>query len=200
MTPIPTTPPYLLPYQRASEKHGGSFPALRWSDIFEQEIRFQAIMALMPITTNHLLDIGCGRADFYKYLNLHNYKLSRYTGVEAIPALADTAKQIDQGIEIIEADFVKNPEVMFCAAEVLVCSGSLNTLREKSFLATIKAALSATDSTLIFNFLCSPEIATAPWICWHELGKVLDFCRGLTSNVRMLDDYRDGDVTIALRK
>jgi hypothetical protein len=83
---------------------------------------------------------------------------------------------------------------------VIVFCGSLNTFDEKSFYDTLAAAFGAASETVAFNFLSSPRLAGADWLSWHAPKEVLAFAQQLTNDVTMLDDYMDGDCTLAMRK
>jgi len=63
-------------------------------------------------------------------------------------------------------------------ADVIVFSGSLNTLPEESFYQTLRLAWDATASGLVFNFLDSPTLAAARYLHWRRPGDVLAFARG----------------------
>jgi hypothetical protein len=89
---------------------------------------------------------------------------------------------------------------MFVAADVVYFSGSLNTLDPATFYATLRKAYDAAAVMLVFNFLCSPELAGVSYLHWHQPAEVWSFCKTLTDDVRRLDDYLRGDTTFALTK
>jgi hypothetical protein len=51
---------------------------------------------------------------------------------------------------------------------------------------------------LIFNFLCSSQLAGASYLSWHRAEDVLSFVRRLSTRVRKIDDYLPGDCTVAV--
>ena len=51
---------------------------------------------------------------------------------------------------------------MFVGADVIAFSGSLNTMDDETFYATLRRAYDATAATLVFNFLASPFLAARP--------------------------------------
>jgi trans-aconitate methyltransferase len=146
-----------------------------------------------------VLDVGCGRGDFLDYCIARNLAPADYVGIEAVGELADAAdaKRLANAT-IARADFVHNPASMFVAADVVVASGSLNTLDDNTFYATIHRMADATAGAVVFNFLASPRLAAAEYLYWRSPADVLRCARTLAAEVRLLDDYLDGDATIAM--
>ena len=64
---------------------------------------------------------------------------------------------------------------MSVGADVVIFSGSLNLLSSRQFYRSIRDGWAATRGWLAFNFLCSPELADAPWLTWHRPASVLAF-------------------------
>ena len=85
-------------------------------------------------------------------------------------------------------------------ADVLLFSGSLNTLDEPAFYRTLAHAYAAAKRAVVFNFLCSPYLAASSFLTWHQPEAVLRFCSTLTAEVQLWDDYLKGDATIRLRQ
>jgi hypothetical protein len=220
------TPDYLAPYLDAARRHGGGFESLLWASRATQARRFDAILRLVDFEARAMLDLGCGRADLLDCLFEHGIRPKQYVGLEAVAALAEAAAETHEpnprssaaenarpGIghggsgrgefvraEIIRADFVREPGAMQIGADVIVCSGSLNTLDSPTFYATIQNAFAAAEEMLVFNFLSSSYLAGRPFLRWHRVEEVLRICGQMSRDVRSLGDYLDGDCTIALRK
>jgi hypothetical protein len=196
-----TAPAYLTPYLDAASRHGAGFSTLLWASPHTQAVRFAALTRLVGLNGKSLLDVGCGRADLLDYLLSHNVRPAHYVGLEGVTALADAAeaKRHTEAM-IVRADFVREPLRLFVAADVVYFSGSLNTLDPSTFYGTIRKAYDAAAEALVFNFLCSPELAGVSYLHWHQPSEVWAFCKTLTPNVRRLDDYLRGDTTFALTK
>ena len=197
--------PYLLPYLRAAERHGAGFSSLLWASPQTQAARFDAIRRLGELHGKSVLDVGCGRADLLDYLIRHGVRPADYTGIEAVEALAAAAEDgcvrwAGVRARVIRADFVREPLRLFAGADVVVFSGSLNTLDDGPFYSTIRRAFEAAAERLVFNFLCSPYLAGAEYLRWRRPQDVLKFASTLTDDVRTLDDYLPGDFTAALTK
>jgi SAM-dependent methyltransferase len=185
----------------AASRFGGGFGALLWANRATQAARFDAICRLENLDGRTVLDVGCGRADLLEYCAERKITIADYTGIEAVPALAKVAReQPHENSRIIVADFVEQPASMFVGAEVVVISGALNTLDTDTFYRTIRRAFDAAAEALMLNFLDSPTLAAATFLTWHARQDVMQFARSLSGDVRILDDYLEGDSTIALRR
>jgi hypothetical protein len=194
-------PLYLEPYALAAARHGADFRSLLWASPKTQRARFDALLRLVELNGRSMADVGCGRADLLDHLLSKSIRPAHYVGLEAVPTLADAAEaKRHPDMLIVRADFVREPGRMFVAADVVYFSGSLNTLDAASFYRTIRLAYEAAAETLVFNFLCSPLLAGAAYLHWRPPAEVLAFARTLTPNVQWLDDYLDGDCTLALAK
>jgi SAM-dependent methyltransferase len=199
--PIEPDPTYLAPYQAAARVHGGGFGSLLWASEATQAARFAAILRLESPTGQSVLDVGCGRADFLDFCIARNLVPNDYVGIEAVDALADAAELKDHvNCRITRADFVTNPGSMFVVADLVVFSGSLNTLDDDAFYATIRRAVDATARTVVFNFLSSPNLAAAKYLHWRRPLEVVNFCRKLSDDLRFTSGYLEGDYTIAINK
>jgi trans-aconitate methyltransferase len=190
---------YLEPYRRAASRHGERFGSLLWASPKTQAARFDAICRLADMHARRVLDAGCGRADLLDFLLNRGVEPAEYIGIEAVDELVAAAmrKRLPRA-RIIHADFVREPNSLKVAADVVVFSGSLNTLEPTQFYHCLKQGWQAAGQVLVFNFLAASHIASAQWLTWHGVGDVLAHIRQFSNEVRMLDDYLDGDCTIAL--
>ena len=178
LTPIDPDAPYLRPYARAARRTKGNFAPLLWASPATQAARFDALTRIVDLHGARVLDVGCGRADLLEHLAKRHVKVAQYVGVEAVPALLAVAREraaARPGAAIVEADFVADPQAVFAGAEVIVFSGSLNTLDPGSFYDVIGKAARAAGRCVAFNFLCSPSIAAADYLYWHRVDEVMRF-------------------------
>jgi SAM-dependent methyltransferase len=195
--------PYLLPYLRAAGKHGASFPALLWASPQTQAARFGAIERLGDLHGKSVLDVGCGRADLLAFLLDSGVRPADYLGIEAVEDLAAAAEATCRRLPdagVVRADFVREPLRLFVGADVVVFSGSLNTLEDGDFYGTIRRAFDAAAERLVFNFLGNSYLAGAEYLRWHRPDDVIAFVSQLSPDVSTLDDYLHGDFTVAVRK
>jgi len=198
--------PYLIPYLQAAERFGDGFGSLLWASPKTQRARFDAICGAFSPAGKSVLDVGCGRADYLPHLIERRIHPADYTGIEAVETLVVAAKErlakLSQTVpaRIVSADFVREPARMFVGADIVVFSGSLNTLDDTEFYETIRRAYDAATEAVVFNFLCSPFLAGREWLYWRSTQDVLSFARLLPGSVQMRDDYLRGDCTICIQK
>ena len=204
MRPVSQTEPpeYLKPYARAVQRHGGEdFRVLLWASRRTQEQRFAALLKLADPTGLTVLDLGCGRADLLDYMLACGRRPRRYVGLEGVRELADAARRKNlPDSRIILADFVREPRRMQVRADIVYCSGALNTIDTDAFYAAIRNAFAAAARALVFNFLSSDLLAGVSYLNWHRRSEVLCFARSLTRTVEVDESYIDGDCTICMRK
>lgn len=192
-------PKYLKPYLDASRIHGGGFQTLLWASPETQAARFQAFTRLVDFHGLCVLDVGCGRGDLLDYLYAQGQVPAEYVGIEMVPALAQAAESM--GVRIVRRDFVADPACMFTGSDVVVLCGSLNTIDDDAFYSTLKRAFDATAHLLVFNFLCSTNLAGASHLYWRKTEVVERYCRNVLGFApEVISDYMDGDVTFLLRK
>ncbi|HEY3567965.1 MAG TPA: methyltransferase domain-containing protein [Thermoanaerobaculia bacterium] len=197
----PVVPFYLLPYHEARRHGAKGLDALLWTSKEGQRIRFDTIARLCPLEGKTIVDAGCGRADLLGRLLELGIVPAHYTGLEMIPATARAARRRRyERCRIVRADFVREPEKLKVGADVVVFSGSLNTLTRPQLYRTLRAAWEAAGQALVFNFLCSPYWCGEDWLTWHRRKTVLAFCRSLGGEPRFDEGYLPGDCTIAMTR
>ena len=201
VTTAVAVPSYLEPYQAASRKYGAGFGSLLWASPKTQAVRFKALLQAVPIDGLNVMDVGCGRADLFQYMLATRRYPRSYVGVEGVEALALAAENKHYpNCRIVRGDFVESPSLLDDAADVLLYSGSLNTMDSRLFYACIGAGFVAAKQAMAFNFLCSPLLAGASHLAWHPADEVVDFCRQLCGRIEFSNQYMRGDATIALFK
>lgn len=194
-------PQYLVPYLKAAERHGGGFGSLLWASPETQSARFAALCRICDFSGVSVLDAGCGRADLLDFLLARGVVPSRYVGLEAVPELAAVAEAKPHDfVQIIRGDFVEDRALLDADAEVIVFSGSLNTLDRRAFYRTLASAFAVAGRDVVFNFLCSPYLAHGKHLTWHHASDVLRVAESMTEKVRHLDDYLKGDCTCRITK
>jgi hypothetical protein len=195
-------PTYLLPYRRAARSYGDGFGSLLWSSPRTQAVRFDALARAVDMNGRLICDAGCGRADLLDHLMAQGVTPADYVGIEAVEELAKAAERKQKpGVRILRADFIRQPARLFVGAEVVIFCGSLNTVEDAAFYNTLRRAFDATAWALLFNFLSSSNLAGASHLHWRSKGNVEAFLKTFNPlEIRVVDDYLDGDCTIAVMK
>jgi hypothetical protein len=192
---------YLEPYVRAAEQYGAGFSALLWASPKTQRARFDAICRAYEMEGKSVLDAGCGRADLMGFLQDRHIRPADYIGLEAVDPLAAAAEsRAYSNSRIIRGDFIREPARLFVGADVIVFSGSLNTMSPSVFYSTLARAYEAAAEAVVFNFLSSSALAGKQYLVWHPPEQVYTFAQRLGDEVTMIADYLQGDCTIAMAK
>lgn len=196
-----SSPPYLKPYTDAAQRYGGGFNSLLWASRATQRIRFDALVSLADFADRIVLDAGAGRGDLMAHLLELNIQPAQYIALEAVEPLAQAIEAANYpNCLVVRGDFIEQPQRLFVGADIIVFSGSLNTLQPDTFYTTLRRAFDATNQTLIFNFLCGPILAAAPHLHWYTRAEVEMFVHSLSDHYEILDGYLEGDCTIRVDK
>ena len=192
---------YLVPYREAIRRHGVTRRSLLWIGAETQEKRFDAMARLFDFRGRTVLDAGCGTADLLAWLVRVGKTPADYTGLEAIAEFAEAAEKRNlPSCRILRGDFLADPSRLFVGAEAVVFCGSLNTLDDRAFYASLERGLDACADVLLFNFLSSPDRAAATYLYWRSPAEVMRWARQLDPHARMLDDYLEGDCTVLVKR
>ena len=93
-------------YSKSALKFGLDSKAVLYDNRERQYIRFDGIIKELDLKYNKsLLDVGCGNAELYKYLDSIGYK-GTYTGYDINSHLIELAKQRFKDIEVHELDIL----------------------------------------------------------------------------------------------
>jgi hypothetical protein len=207
---------HLRPYTEAVEQLGATFEATLWASKSHQRTRFEVLMGMCPFEGLSVLDAGCARGDLGVFLVEHSSGVGKYIGVEGVPELVQAAKEhAPAGSFVGLGDFVSDPGSMSRVAreageqdgraDVLVFSGSLNTLRTDAALEVLARAWPMSRKALAFNFLsdrCAPELRARETGPAHRFDtrRVLDWAMSNTPAVLFRQDYFAGghDATVVM--
>lgn len=198
--PVARPEDYLQPYHDAVRRFGPTFRALLWQNRGTQRARFDALLRLVPLERTVLCDAGCGHADLLDFLRERGVRLDHYTGLEALPDLARVAAAraaTHRNALVVCADFVAEPTRLMLGADVTYFGGSLNTMDDVLFERVLRLAAQATAGTVAVSFLASTTRAREAHLRWRSIDAVAALSESLGTNVRWLDDYLDGDATLA---
>lgn len=202
--------PYLSPYRAAVDRLGPCFETLLWNSPETQRLRFEAITSGIDLSGQVVLDAGCGRADLAVWMRDHAIHWRRYIGVDAIPEMLHHARSLSlPHADFFDVDFITDPKAFACAGEapdVIIFSGSLNTIPRAQAARALGRAWRACRSALVFNFLScgdspQPDEAPAGRAQKFSPSAVFKWAIQHTPDVTMRHDYLEGrDATVVMRK
>ena len=195
---------YLKPYREALAEHGAGFKATLWGSREAQALRFDVMIELAGLEDCVIVDVGCGQGDFAARLIERGVGFRRYVGLDALPEMVEkgAARELAR-CEFRAVDAAAAPTSLAVPGADFAClSGTLNTMDDEGARELVTASFEQVAQGVVFNFLGDrfhPRWAgkdltparrfdTVDWIGW---------AMGLTSRVRVAQDYLDGhDVTI----
>lgn len=207
---------HLRPYTEAVDQLGATFEATLWASRDHQKTRFEVLAGMCPFKGLSVLDAGCARGDLGVYLVERSEAPSRYIGVEGVPELVDAAREhAPAGSFVGLGDFVSDPESLSRiaseagerdgCADVVVFSGSLNTLRTDAALAVLARSWPMCRVGMAFNFLsdrCAAELRGRDTGPAHRFDtvRVLTWALTMTPRVLFRQDYFPGghDATVVM--
>jgi len=208
--PVIPDPAYLRPYREAVQSFGASsFEATLWNSREKQVRRFEVIAEMVNLHGRVVLDAGCGVGDFAAFMNEREIQYARYIGLEALEPVAVEARKrgIDEAsFEVV--DFARDVRAFeqFKSApgvDVIVFSGSLNTLDEFLVMQVLERAWAAAKEMLVFNFLSTRHAGSAgqsaePARRFDPI-RMLDWALEKTARVQFRQEYFDGhDATVGM--
>lgn len=203
---------YLEPYRKAVARFGPGFEATLWLSREKQALRFAVIASLVDLVDRVVIDAGCALGDLAAFLQAQGVSPRAYIGLEGVPALVEEARARGLPSARFEVvDFVAD-EAAFerclpkgLTPEIVVFSGSLNTLEQDQALTVLDRAWRACGEALVFNFLSeqnqqSPNPDPGPAKRFDPV-RVLQWALERTPRVILRQDYMSGhDATVAMFK
>jgi len=139
-------------YNNASQEYGDSSSAVLWDDQQSQYIRFKQIINHIGCDEHSsILDVGCGNAELYKFLNFNGFKGS-YTGFDINDSLLDQAKKKYKNINCKNVDILNH--TISEKYDYVVVSGLFNSNYGQDmnwFYSMLEALNNLTRKKIIFN-------------------------------------------------
>lgn len=201
-------PSYLSAYREAVHQHGCEFESTLWANEKTQRVRFDVFARMCPLAGRRILDAGCSRGDLAAYLIEKKIEYQRFIGLDAVGELIQFAqnRKLPRS-EFHCGDFVTHPKLLTTGdPQVIIFSGSLNTMKLDTVMDVLDAAWQATRETLMFNFLsdCATEHAPRQTGPAYRLSTMvlLEWALDQSDHVAFRQDYfpHGHDATIRMDK
>ena len=188
-------------YSKRYSQLGYNVKTLGWGSVEQQEYRFsQSLSAISSFTGKHVLDIGCGFGDYYKFLKKVGSQPEFYTGYDLNPDLINEAKKhsiLDSSVNFYVSNIFEK-EIYEPQADIVVMFGVLNLALsgvidnyEYSFKA-IKNSFSLAKDLIVVDFLSTMLDKSYPkedFVFYHDPIKMLEFALQLSPKVALKQDY-----------
>ena len=174
----------------------GDVRSLGWASSETQQLRFSILSKIADFDNCSVLDAGCGYADLCGYLK-NKYPTCRYNGIDQIPefilkALNDYWNM--PGVVFFQGDIemASLPILDYTLASGLLCYKNSNPLY---VFEMIQKLFTGCRIGFAFNML-SKEPENNTLLNAHDKNMIFSFCKTLSSNCILHDEYLEDDYTI----
>ncbi len=187
-------------YRLRIAKYGATFESLNSGSLEKQKIRHQVHASSLVGVCPLVLDVGCGLADFYRYLKDQGYPCS-YTGYDIVPEyIAECRRRYP------EADFQLRDvfrEDINGVYDTIVMSQLLNNRYQKSDnLEVMKTALSLafshTRTSVSVDMMSTYVDFQNPDLFYYSPEAIFKFAKSLTRRIVLRHDYRRFEFCVQL--
>jgi cyclopropane fatty-acyl-phospholipid synthase-like methyltransferase len=187
-------------YDTLIRRYGHDPRACDYSRIESQLIKFAVLSDALDLAGKSVLDVGCGFADYYRYL-ISRFTNVSYVGIDITEAMIVEALKIDPQLDLRVRNVLdwEGDETF----DVVTANGIFYLIRNNPFLKMqeiISAMFAKSNKATVFNSLSA-------WTPDKEAGEfyadpleTLAFCRTLTPWVTLRHDYHARDFTIYMYK
>ena len=137
-------------YNEVVERHGVSAQGVHWNSQETQYKRFEILLGMIDLYMDEsIVDVGCGFADLYLYMQEKSVAIHSYVGLEVMESMVEEArKRIDCEVKVCDVLYDPLPE-----ADYYLCSGAMNILTRDETYTFIKRCLNASRKGFVFNML-----------------------------------------------
>ncbi|GAB6100055.1 class I SAM-dependent methyltransferase [Halanaerocella petrolearia] len=183
-------------YNSRFKKKGVSPTTLGWGSKEDQLQRFEVITNQCNLDGKTVMDVGCGFADLFSYLNKNNININ-YIGIDIVPDFIDYCKEEYPQQEFycknVMLDFDKLPK-----ADIVIALGILNynfdevSNFEYSKL-FIKKIFQISKEKVVIDFLSKYRTEEYPkenFVYYHSPEKVFKFMTSLTNDLLLAHNYQ----------
>ncbi len=137
-------------YNEVVQRHGVSARGVHWNSQQTQYKRFEILLEMIALKEEEsVVDVGCGFADLYLYMEQKSIVPRSYVGLEVMESMVEEArKRVDSEIRV--CDVLSDP---LPQADYYICSGAMNILTREETSLFIKRCLNASTKGFVFNIL-----------------------------------------------
>jgi len=186
-------------YTEALQKYGPDHPkSVHWLGLRSQLMRFDALTKIADLSGQAILDVGCGLGDLYDFLQTRFSGFS-YTGIDLVPDMVKQARAKYPDANFESGDIFS----MKTNYDYLLASGSLTfhvSGGPEYYYKMIRRMYRLARKGVAFNMLDQAFYTTDSDYLAYDPVEVLGICGTITSKIKLMDDYLEGDFTVYLYK
>ena len=180
-------------YKSAISKHGISAQGVHWNSEYSQYKRFEVLTSFIKnkIKKSTIVDAGCGFAEYYNYLFDNHLKPKSYIGIDCEEKMITLASK-----RFLDTSFyTKNIlEDEIPIADYYICSGAMNILKKEEAIIFINKCFKASKKAFVFNLLKNDQLSKL------NINDIYTYCKSLSKQTGIREDYLDNDITIFMKK
>ncbi len=183
--------------QRIAAFSDGTVEALGWKGEESQRKRFEIISKLGDFNESSILDLGCGYGDLKRHLD-QNFSNFKYLGIDHMPEFIKKAQKQYKNkanTHFLNVDFSK---AILPKMDFVVASGALSYHSDNPnfYFEMIRKFYHAAHKAIAFNMINESHLKRNGLLTGHKEQQVLAYCKTLSSRVKLIKDYFEGDFTI----
>lgn len=187
-------------YQDLVRKYGHDPRACDYGRPQSQELKFRVLSEAMPLNGCSVLDVGCGFADFHRFLR-ERFGDVWYSGIDVCPAMVEEARRLDPGCEVKLANILDSS--IRERFDLVTANGIFYLLgpqASSTMQDIVRRMYEVAEHAVAFNSLSSWAEEKEASEFYADPAEVLQFCRTLTPWVALRHDYHPRDFTIYMYK
>lgn len=186
-------------YQSLLAEHGNSFRSLDWGSRESQIKRFEILADIGISAGDSLLDVGCGLADLYEWLQKNKPGVN-YSGIDITPEMVMRAKARFPDVDFSNATIfdLKHSEKAY---DYVVASGIFFFRKENPMdymVRVIDSMFRISRKGIAFNSLSAWSKDRTDGEFLADPCEVIDYCRLLSPFVSLRHDYHVADFSVFL--
>jgi len=187
-------------YSKFYQEHGDNYKTLNWGSEESQQLRFKILSEVGHLHGQSILDVGCGFADYYRYLSDNKIQVN-YSGLDITKPIVEEAQKKFPGIT-----FFNSPLNTIDKALIFdyVFASGIYTYRSEDateFLQMMTLLMyQHCRKGIAFNSLSSWSPSMDDGEFYADPLETLFFCRTLSPGVVLRHDYHARDFTIYIYK
>ena len=176
---------------------------LDWENRECQEIRFSILKDFIEdnrLSDFTLLDVGCGLADLYDYLNCFDIH-DNYTGIDILPQMIDLAKQQHPNLRLIAGDIFTD-DIFSERFDIVYSSGIFNIDfgNNYDFLRNaVHRFIALSKHFVVFNLLADTSLDKESGYFYFNKEQVDNLLRECgCSDYRIITGYLHNDMSVVI--
>jgi hypothetical protein len=180
-------------YKYSIKKYGISAKGVHWNSKYTQYKRFEVLTSFIKtqIKDSSIIDAGCGFAEYYNYLFDNNLKPKSYIGIDCEENMITLASKRFIDTEFYVKNILKDKLPL---ADYYICSGAMNILEKEEVFIFIEKCFESSKVAFIFNFLINDPLTKV------KIKDILLYCKNLSQNIQIKENYLDNDISILIKK